>query len=116
MTYDRVCGSAYANPAGRPWPVGCPGADTQPMTDAASAETTPLRVLVVDPDDRIRESLARLLPIGGRCLVVGGAGDADAAIELIEGMKPDVVMIDSRVAQGDAGADLVERFRVARRG
>jgi DNA-binding NarL/FixJ family response regulator len=45
---------------------------------------------------------------------VGGAGDADAAIELIEGMKPDVVMIDSRVA--DAGADLVERFRVARRG
>jgi two-component system response regulator DevR len=86
------------------------------MTEAAPAATTPLRVLVVDPDDRIRESLSRLLPIGGRCLVVGGAGDADAAIELIEGMKPDVVMIDSRVAQGDAGADLVERFRVARRG
>ena len=34
----------------------------------------PLRVLVVDADERVRESLTGLLAIGGRVLVVGGAG------------------------------------------
>ena len=67
------------------------------MTEPAPAAPVPLRVLVVDADDRIRESLARLLPIGGRCLVVGSAGETARALELATSMSPEVVVIDSRI-------------------
>jgi CheY-like chemotaxis protein len=80
------------------------------MTDPAIAAQAPLRVLVVDPDDRIRESLARLLPIGGRCLVVGSAGDGDRAVDLAGGMSPDVIILDCRLP-GDLGGNLVARLR-----
>ena len=66
------------------------------MTEPTNAAPAPLRVLVVDADDRIRESLARLLPIGGRCLVVGSAGEPDSALELAASMSPDVAVVDSR--------------------
>jgi len=58
------------------------------MTDPAAEGPIPLRVLVVDPDDRIRESITRLLPIGGRCLVVGSAGGTDDAIEAARAASP----------------------------
>ena len=83
------------------------------MTDLSITAPAPLRVLVVDPDDRIRESLARLLPIGGRCLVVGSAGQPDAALDLAASMSPDVVMLDSRLSQLDAGQPLIDRLRRA---
>lgn len=83
------------------------------MTDPSITAPAPLRVLVVDPDDRIRESLARLLPIGGRCLVVGSAGHPDAALDLAASMSPDVVMLDSRVSQVDAAQPLIARLRNA---
>ena len=67
------------------------------MTEPTNATTAPLRVLVVDCDDQIRESLARLLPIGGRCLVVGSAGQPDRALDLAAAMSPDVAVVDSRV-------------------
>ena len=86
------------------------------MTDPAITAQAPLRVLVVDPDDRIRESLARLLPIGGRCLVVGSAGQPDAALDLAVAMSPDVVMLDSRLSELDAGRTLVARLRGAHPG
>jgi DNA-binding NarL/FixJ family response regulator len=80
------------------------------MTEPTLAAPGPLRVLVVDPDDRIRESLARLLPIGGRCLVVGSAGEWDRAVDLAMTIKPDVVVIDSRLPTA-AGDSLVGRLR-----
>jgi len=77
------------------------------MTDSPIAVQAPLRVLVVDPDDRIREGLARLMPIGGRCLVVGSAGEPGAALELAAAMSPDIVMLDSRLSDLDPGHNLV---------
>jgi DNA-binding NarL/FixJ family response regulator len=81
------------------------------MTDSSIAVQAPLRVLVVDPDERIREGLARLMPIGGRCLVVGSAGAPGAALELAASMAPDIVMLDSRLSELDRGHDLVARLR-----
>ena len=66
------------------------------MPEPTNAASAPLRVLVVDADDQIRESLARLLPIGGRCLVVGSAGEPDRALDLASSMAPDVAVVDSR--------------------
>ncbi len=80
------------------------------MTDSA-AVPAPLRVLLVDPDDRVRESLAGLLRIGQRCLVVGSAGTADAALRLAKESTPDVVVVDPRLPGVDAGAALIARIR-----
>jgi len=79
------------------------------MTDPAAERPIPLRVLVVDPDDRIRESITRLLPIGGRCLVVGSAGGTDEAVALAATLVPDVAVIDSRL-HDDEGPEGVEGF------
>jgi DNA-binding NarL/FixJ family response regulator len=73
------------------------------MTESAAAPAA-LRVLLVDPDDRVRESLAGLLRIGQRCLVVGSAGTADAALRLAQDATPDVVVVDPRLPGVDTGA------------
>jgi DNA-binding NarL/FixJ family response regulator len=80
------------------------------MTDPAAAPA-PLRVLLVDPDDRVRESLAGLLGIGKRCLVVGSAGSADAALDIARESRPDVVVVDPRLPGIDAGDALIARLR-----
>ena len=67
------------------------------MTDPAAAGPIPLRVLVVDPDDRIRESITRLLPIGGRCAVVGSAAGTLEAVALAATLEPQIAVIDSRL-------------------
>jgi DNA-binding NarL/FixJ family response regulator len=79
------------------------------MTDPAAAPA-PLRVLLVDPDDRVRESLAGLLCIGQKCLVIGTAGTADGAVLLATEAAPDVVVVDPRLPGVD-GAALIARLR-----
>jgi response regulator NasT len=81
------------------------------MTQPTDATKAPLRVLVVDADDRIRESLARLLRIGGRCLVVATAGQPDEALDLAESISPDVVVVDSRLPEAGADRTFIERLR-----
>lgn len=82
------------------------------MPDLASSDG-PLRVLVVDADDRVRESLTGLLAIGGRLTVVGSAGDSGAALDLALSEGPDVVIVDPRLPDVDEGVDLVSRLRAA---
>ena len=81
------------------------------MTDPTQPPPAPLRVLVVESDDRIRESLTRLLPIGGRCLVVGSAGQPEGALALAESIRPDIVMLDCRLAEECVGQDLIACLR-----
>ena len=79
------------------------------MTDLAAAQA-PLRVLLVDPDECVRESLAGLLGIGQRCLVIGSAGTADGAVLLAAETAPDVVVVDPRLPGTDGNA-LIARLR-----
>jgi DNA-binding NarL/FixJ family response regulator len=81
------------------------------MTDAMPG-TAPLSVLLVDPDDRVRESLAGLLRIGQRLQVVGSAGTPDAAIELTVSHLPDVIVVDPRLPGLDDAAALIARIRI----
>jgi DNA-binding NarL/FixJ family response regulator len=69
-----------------------------------------LRVLVVDADDRVRESLAGLLAIGDRVAVVGSAGFPGAALEVADRTHPDVVIIDPRLPDVDAGTALIQEL------
>ena len=72
---------------------------------------TPLRVLVVDADDRVRESLAGLLGIGDRVIVVGSAGGATQALDLVASESPDVVVVDPRLPEVAGGVAFIARVR-----
>ncbi len=71
----------------------------------------PLRVLIVDADDRVRESLSGLLGIGGRLVVVGAAGGPGPALELVASVGPDVIVVDPRLPEIDAGLAFIRRLR-----
>jgi DNA-binding NarL/FixJ family response regulator len=80
------------------------------MTEFA-ATPAPLRVLLVDPDDRVRESLAGLLRIGRTCAVVGSAGTFASAVELAAALAPDIVVVDPRLPGSQDCAALISQIR-----
>jgi DNA-binding NarL/FixJ family response regulator len=71
----------------------------------------PLRVLVVDADDRVCESLAGLLGIGDRVVVVGGVGRPGPALELVASARPDIVVVDPRLPDVGDGIAFIGRLR-----
>lgn len=73
----------------------------------------PLRVLVVDSDDRVRESLTGLLAITGQCMVVASAGQIGPALDLARDLQPDVVIVDPRLPEVDGGIAFITRLRAA---
>jgi DNA-binding NarL/FixJ family response regulator len=76
-----------------------------------SGRSGPLRVVVVDADERVRESLAGLLCIGDQLCVVGSAGQTGAAIDLVLATEPDIVVVDPRFPEPDAGLSFIHRLR-----
>ena len=65
-----------------------------------------VRVLLVDDNDGFRESLAMLLDTE-EMVVVGQAPDGPAALAMIDGLEPDVVLMDVRMP----GMDGIETTR-----
>jgi two-component system, NarL family, response regulator DevR len=72
-----------------------------------------LRVVVVDADERVRESLVGLLCIGDKLEVVGDAGQPGPALDLVLATDPDIVVIDPRLPELDGGLSLIGRVRAA---
>jgi DNA-binding NarL/FixJ family response regulator len=64
-------------------------------------------VVIVDADRRVQQSLADLLGVTGEVQVVGRAGDVRAALELVQQELPDVVLVDPRLPDVEAGLALV---------
>jgi DNA-binding NarL/FixJ family response regulator len=81
------------------------------MPDPDQPPAGPLRVLIVDADDRVRESLSGLLAIGDRVVVVGSAGHASLALELVASVAPDVVIVDPRLPDVDGGIAFIAQLR-----
>jgi DNA-binding NarL/FixJ family response regulator len=71
------------------------------------------RVVIVDADRRVLQSLADLLGVSGEVEVVGRAADVRAALEEIERVQPDVVLVDPRLPDVDAGLALIGGMRRA---
>ena len=65
------------------------------------------RVLIVDADRRVQQSLADLLSLTGQVAVVGRAGDVRLALEEVERLEPDVVLVDPRLPDVEAGIALI---------
>ena len=71
------------------------------------------RVVIVDADRRVLQSLADLLGVSGEVEVVGRAADVRAALEEIERVHPDVVLVDPRLPDVDAGLAFIGGIRRA---
>lgn len=65
------------------------------------------RVVIVDADRRVQQSLSDLLGVTGDVQVVGHVGDVRAALDLVEHERPDVVLVDPRLPDIEAGLALV---------
>lgn len=77
-----------------------------PLT-SRSVLPSPPRVVIVDADRRVQQSLADLLGVGGEVAVVGRAGDVRGALQEVETTRPDAVLIDPRLPDVEAGIALI---------
>ena len=75
-------------------------------TPRSDLPSTP-RVVIVDADRRVLQSLSDLLGVSGEVDVVGRAADVRSALEEIERVHPDVVLVDPRLPDVDAGMALI---------
>lgn len=81
---------------------------TRPHLDLAA----PVRVLVVDADRRVRQSLGGLIDLAEDLHVVGSASDPASALAILDADRADVVLMDPRLPEIEAGlALLVELHR-----
>ena len=80
---------------------------------ARPAPSSSPTVLIVDADRRVQQSLSDLLGLTGRVSVVASAGDVRAALEEIERTTPDVVLVDPRLPDVEAGTALIAGMRRA---
>jgi DNA-binding NarL/FixJ family response regulator len=85
------------------------------VTDAASLETAPLRVVLADDAVLLREALAAALAAAGFD-VVGQAGDVDGLMLMVERHDPDVVVVDVRMppTHTTEGLEAARRIRELR--
>ncbi len=60
----------------------------------ANSAGQPIRVMIVDDHEILREGLANLLESNSQIEVVGAAGDGAVAIEVARKLRPDVILMD----------------------
>lgn len=65
--------------------------------DATSADSTPIRVLLVDDQSLIRMGFRMVLESADDIEVVGEAADGDTGMKMVKALKPDVVLMDVRM-------------------
>jgi DNA-binding NarL/FixJ family response regulator len=83
------------------------------MTAPAFRSDRRLRILVVDADDRVRESLTGLLAIGDHLQVVGSSGLPGPALALVAEHRPDVVVVDPRLPEVEGGLAFIAGLRAS---
>jgi DNA-binding NarL/FixJ family response regulator len=71
----------------------------------------PVRVLVVDADRRVRQSLAGLIRVSDGLTLSGAVGDPVGAMHVLEGDPVDVVLIDPRLPEAEVGVALLGQIR-----
>jgi two-component system response regulator DevR len=70
------------------------------MTDGRAAPASPLRLLVVDDHEVVRQGLVSMLGRREGFQVVGEAGTAADAVDMAQKFQPDLVIMDVRLPDG----------------
>ncbi len=81
--------------------------------DASATFEAARRIVIVDPDHRVRESLTGLLELTEGIAIVGAAGTADEALAIASRVDPDAILLDPRLPEAEAGLALIDRLRAA---
>jgi two-component system, NarL family, response regulator DevR len=87
------------------------GMMTDMMVPAATL-SVPIRVFLLDDHEVVRRGLRDLLESDGDIVVVGESGSAVAAAARIPALRPDVAVLDARLADG-SGIDVCRDVRSA---
>ncbi len=69
---------------------------------------TPVRILIVDGDRRVRQSMAGLIELADGIESAGATGDPASVLDLVAACRPDVVLVDPRLPDVDSGLALIE--------
>ena len=72
-----------------------------------------LRVLLVDDHEVVRSGIAALLKATGDIVVAGEAGTVRDAVEEADRTRPDVVVMDVRLADGKTNHQIGEELHLA---
>lgn len=83
------------------------------MKSNSSASKTKKRVLIVDDHPLLRDGLAKVLNQQPDLVVCGEAGDARGALAALPASKPDVVIVDLTMDNGN-GLDLIKDLSTLR--
>jgi two-component system, NarL family, response regulator DevR len=67
---------------------------------AATVQTSPVRVFLLDDHELIRRAIRELLEVAEGIEVVGDSGSARSATTRILALRPDVALLDVRLADG----------------
>ena len=85
------------------------------MIETPRSDPTPIahrvRVVVVDDDRRVRQSLCGLMALRDGIEVVGTAGDGKAALAVCDEAAPDTVLLDLKLPELTDGFGLLEELR-----
>jgi len=81
------------------------------MALPAPRPATPISVVIVDADDRVRESLAGILSGTERVEVLGTAGEPAAALALIRAARPDAIVLDPRLPDMEGAMAFITAIR-----
>jgi len=73
----------------------------------------PIRVMLVDDHEVVRQGLRAMLESAGGIVIAGEAGGVREAVEVAEAVRPDVVVMDVRLADG-SGIEATREIRAAR--
>jgi signal transduction histidine kinase len=73
-----------------------------------------MKVIVIDNDPGVRDAMRALLDRWGcEARLFGGLADVDAMIAAEPGFRPDIILADFHLDNGEQGLDAVARLRVA---
>lgn len=78
-------------------------------TDSTAEATTMIRLLLVDDQTLVRQGFRVLLETSEDIQVVGEAADGKQALQQVEALQPDIVLLDVRMPEVDgvAAAQLI---------
>src|SRR5690348_15981356 len=83
------------------------------MTNADRPKFKPLRVMLVDDHEVVRNGLRMMLEATGDARIVAEAGSVRAAVAEAERTRPDAIVMDVRLVDG-SGIEATREIRAAR--